>query len=234
MELQGGDTAVVSALTAATARLGNENPLDLPAALRHALLRTTLAAVGAPGVEPETGRTVSQAVLLYLSGCVIGQGWLAPAVAPLDLPAPEPVSNRRNRSIEGLGNLLQACPVAREPFENLSIRSPTRCESFGSRRSEPVRPGPVGDGRRVHAEFPANLFKGLASFELSCQPFPIHEHMFARDSDERDGTPGEPPSCLRPTAAGEQTGRSDPPQGATSTLRQARRRPQAEGRRGEQ
>ena len=184
MELQGGDTAVVSAHTAATARLGNENPLDLPPALRHALLRTTLAAVGAPGVEPETGRTVSQAVLLYLSGCVIGQGWLAPAVVPLDLPAPQPVSNRRNRSIEPLGNLLQACPVAHEPFEKLSIRSPTRCESFGSRRSEPVLPCPVGDGRRVHAQFPANLFQGLASFELSCQPFPIHEHMFAVRPDE--------------------------------------------------
>src|SRR5919109_5196936 len=128
MKLEGGDTAVVAAHPTSAAGLGDEDPFDLPAPLRHALLGTTLTTVGAPRVEPEAGRAVARAGPFDLPGCVRRQRQLEPGVTPLDLPAAKPVPNRGDRPIKCLGHLSEAGALSDEPLETFPIRSPARCE----------------------------------------------------------------------------------------------------------
>jgi hypothetical protein len=195
VELQSGDTAVVSTDLAAAARLGDENSLDLPAPLRHPLLGATLAAVARTAVQPKPGVAVTRAFQLDLLGCVGWQWRLASTVRSRNVPLPKPMPNSCNRSVKCIGNLPQARPVTGEALEKLSIRSPPCGESSGAGRPEPVLSGPVGDCGRVLTGLPADLFQGLPSLELLCQPSPLHEHMFPPASDDSDAW-GQTPSPL--------------------------------------
>jgi hypothetical protein len=204
MELQGGDAAVVSAHPAAAARLSYKGSLDLPPSLGHTRLGATPAPVSAPPVEPEAGGTVARAGHPNLPGRVGRQRRLPPAVRALDSPPQKPVAHRGDRPVECIGYLAQAEALPSELLEKRAFWSPACSEPLGPRRTKPMLACPVSNRGRMHAGFPADLFEGLASAELTCQPVPLHEHMFALGSDGMD----------RPR------------------LGQPRRRPEAEGRRG--
>ena len=126
MEVQCGRQAVVAACRTAAAGLLNQDALDPPAAIGDPLLAAQNTPVRPASVQPEDRTPMPRADPHDLARSGGGVNPCAARVRPRDFPAPEPIADRCDRSVQSRRDLFQRCTLSCELLESGSVRCSAR------------------------------------------------------------------------------------------------------------